>query len=84
MGNALRSLSIPGVHDGRDEKDVDVWVDGLPGGKTQKDLICKILKNRKGPVGSTWKLDLVAHTMQIGANAVACEKPKSKKGKLSV
>ena len=68
----------------RDEKDVDVWAEGLPDEKTQTGLICKVLKNRKGPAGSCWTLELAAHAMQIGANAVAYEKPKSKKGKLSV
>jgi replicative DNA helicase len=68
----------------RDEKDVDVWAEGLPAEKPQIDLICKILKNRKGSAGSTWKLELVAHAMQIGANAVPYEPKKSKKAKLSV
>jgi replicative DNA helicase len=53
----------------RDESDIDVWAEGLPDGETQIDLICKILKNRKGPAGSTWKLELTAHAMQIGENA---------------
>jgi replicative DNA helicase len=69
----------------RDEKDVDVWAEGLPGEKTQIDLICKILKNRKGSAGTTWKLELAAHAMQIGANAVPFEnKRESRKSKLSV
>jgi replicative DNA helicase len=68
----------------RDEKDLDVWAEGLPDGESQIDLICKILKNRKGPAGSTWKLELAAHAMQIGANAVPYEPKKSKKAKLSV
>ncbi len=44
----------------------------------EKDLICKILKNRKGPVGSRWKLDLIPQTLQIGADAEPY-KPKEKK-----
>jgi len=46
----------------------------------EKDLICKILKNRKGPVGSRWKLDLIPQTLQIGANAEEYESPKNAKG----
>ena len=68
----------------RDEKDVDVWAEGLPDGAAQIDLICKILKNRKGPAGSCWKLDLVPHAMQIGANAEVYDKTKSKRNTLSV
>jgi hypothetical protein len=65
----------------RDEKDVDVWAEGLPDGGAQIDLICKILKNRKGAAGSTWKLELVAHAMQIGANAVPYQERKEPKSK---
>jgi len=46
----------------------------------EKDLICKILKNRKGPVGSCWKLDLIPQTLQIGADAEKYESPKNAKG----
>ena len=66
------------------KKIVDVWAEGLSDGKTQMDLICKILKNRKGSAGSTWKLELVAHAMQIGSNAVPFEKKEPSKAKLSV
>jgi hypothetical protein len=45
------------------------------------DLICKILKNRKGAAGSTWELELVAHAMQIGANAVPYQERKEPKSK---
>jgi replicative DNA helicase len=68
----------------RDEKDVDVWADGLPAAENKTDLICKILKNRKGPAGSAWKLELVAHAMQIGANAVPFEKKTIGSQKLTV
>jgi len=34
-----------------------------------KQLICKILKNRKGRAGSCWKLDLIPQTFQIGPNS---------------
>ena len=44
------------------------------------DLICRILKNRKGPVMSTWKLDLDANTLRIGPEAEAYE--KNSNGKL--
>ena len=50
----------------------------------ESDLICKILKNRKGQAGSTWKLELIAHAMQIGANAVPYERKEANKTKLSV
>lgn len=46
----------------------------------EKDLICKILKNRKGPVGSCWKLGLIPQTLQIGADAEKYESPKNAKG----
>jgi len=46
----------------------------------EKDLICKILKNRKGPVGSCWKLDLIPQTLQIGADAEKYESTKNAKG----
>lgn len=38
-----------------------------------KELICKILKNRKGPAGSCWKLDLTPYALHIGPNAEAYE-----------
>lgn len=38
-------------------------------GDGEKELICKILKNRKGQEGSCWKLDLVPHALHIGPNA---------------
>jgi replicative DNA helicase len=47
-----------------------------------KDLICKILKNRKGPVGSCWKLDLIPQTLQVGADAEKYESPKNATGGL--
>ena len=65
----------------RDEKDLDHWVEGLPDGENQKDLICKILKNRKGPAGSIWKLELVARAMQIGANALPYQQRKEPQNK---
>jgi replicative DNA helicase len=46
----------------------------------EKDLICRILKNRKGPVGSCWRLDLIPQTLQIGAEAEKYESPKNTKG----
>jgi len=46
----------------------------------EKDLICKILKNRKGPVGSRWKLDLIPQTLQIGPSAEKYELPKNARG----
>ncbi|MBC2713979.1 MAG: hypothetical protein HF978_01600 [Desulfobacteraceae bacterium] len=40
------------------------------------DLICRILKNRKGPKGSRWKLELDPTCFRIGSDASAYESPK--------
>ncbi len=45
------------------------------------DLICKILKNRKGPKGSRWKLDLTPDNLRIGRESDSWEPPKKKKKK---
>lgn len=45
------------------------------------DLICRILKNRKGPVMSTWKLALNANTLRIGSEAEAYKVIKKRKFK---
>jgi hypothetical protein len=50
------------------------------GDEDEKELICKILKNRKGPVGSRWKLDLIPQTLQIGPKAEKYEPPKNARG----
>jgi replicative DNA helicase len=42
----------------------------------EHNLICKILKNRKGPKNSRWKLDLDAKTLRIGVHADPYEPPK--------
>jgi replicative DNA helicase len=34
----------------------------------EKELVCKILKNRKGPIHSQWKLELNPRSLQIGPN----------------
>ena len=44
------------------------------------DLICKILKNRKGPKGSRWRLDLDPTNLRIGPDAEPWEPPKKRKG----
>jgi replicative DNA helicase len=44
------------------------------------ELICRILKNRKGPINSTWKLELEAHSMQIGTGATPYVEPKTARG----
>jgi hypothetical protein len=46
------------------------------------DLICRILKNRKGPVGSAWKLDLDAKTLRIGSESEFYEPEQKYNGKL--
>jgi replicative DNA helicase len=38
--------------------------------RTEYDLVCRILKNRKGPKGSRWKLDIDAQTLRFGTSAV--------------
>jgi hypothetical protein len=54
---------------------------GLPGEIIEYDLICRILKNRKGPAGSRWKLDLDAECFIIGNKAEIYNPPqKNKKG----
>lgn len=59
------------------ERKGKVVVDGEP----EFDLICKILKNRKGPKGSRWKLDLDPQTLKIGMDATKWEPPiVNKKG----
>ncbi|NIA31762.1 MAG: hypothetical protein GWP06_17865, partial [Actinobacteria bacterium] len=39
----------------------------------EKQLICRILKNRKGPAGSRWILDLTPHALHIGPEALSCK-----------
>ena len=43
------------------------------------DLICRILKNRKGAKGSRWKLDLDPTNLRIGPDAEPWERPKKKR-----
>jgi replicative DNA helicase len=45
------------------------------------DLICKILKNRKGPKGSRWRLNLDPINLRIGPDAEPWEPPKKKSTK---
>ncbi|UCE07356.1 MAG: hypothetical protein JSW07_04810 [bacterium] len=49
---------------------------GMPDEITQYDLICRILKNRKGARGSRWKLELDAECFIIGKEAQAYNPPK--------
>ena len=46
--------------------------------ETEYDLVCKILKNRKGKPGSSWILDLDSSNFRIGADARKYEPPKRK------
>jgi hypothetical protein len=48
------------------------------GSEPAYDLICRILKNRKGPPGSYWRLDLDASSLRIG-QAERWEPPKRQK-----
>jgi replicative DNA helicase len=41
-------------------------------------LICKILKNRKGPKGSRWRLDLNPENLRLGPDAEPFQPPKKK------
>jgi archaellum biogenesis ATPase FlaH len=68
-GNTEISLDM-GRGSGAIEEAAD-FVLGLwqSGDQDEKELICKILKNRKGPINSMWKLDLIPHTLQIGPDA---------------
>lgn len=49
-------------------------------GEPEYDLICKILKNRKGPRNSMWKLDLDPRNFRLGPEAQAW-KPATKRGR---
>jgi replicative DNA helicase len=42
----------------------------------QYELICRILKNRKGKKGQRWKLDLDPSTLRFGEHATEYEPPK--------
>jgi len=50
-----------------------LWQDG-------DDLVCKILKNRKGPKGSSWVLDLNPENLRLGASARKWESRSKGKG----
>lgn len=47
---------------------------------TTSNLICKILKNRKGPDGSKWRLDLQPECFKIGSGAERVIETEKKKG----
>ena len=47
------------------------------------DLICRLLKNRKGQKGRRWKLELDPTTLRFGENAEDYVPPKAKKRKKS-
>jgi replicative DNA helicase len=53
----------------------------IEGDELEYELICKILKNRKGSKGSRWKLDLDPTNLRIGAEAEKWEPPKKRKNK---
>jgi replicative DNA helicase len=74
-GNTEVSLSM-GRGSGAIEEAAD-FMFGL--WKNNEDLICKILKNRKGSAGSMWKLELDSNCFLIGQNAVRYFKTKNKK-----
>jgi replicative DNA helicase len=45
--------------------------------KSENDLIAKILKNRKGPAGSMWQLELYQDCFLIGPNAQEYKRPEN-------
>lgn len=47
--------------------------------RKEYDLICRILKNRKGPKGSRWTLELDPGTLKFGQGATEWIPPKRKK-----
>lgn len=62
-----------------------LWQMERPGsrdaGEPDYDLICRILKNRKGPKGSRWVLDLNPATLQLGQDATEYQPPSKKRTK---
>jgi len=48
-------------------------------GEPEYDLICRLLKNRKGQKGRRWKLELDPSTLRFGENAEDYVPPKAKK-----
>jgi replicative DNA helicase len=60
------------------EKIVDVV--GADGSGKGNDLICRILKNRKGTKGSRWILELDPSTLRFGSKAEPYFAKKSSKG----
>jgi replicative DNA helicase len=60
------------------EKTVDVI--GADESRKDYDLICRILKNRKGVKGSRWILELDPSTLRFGSQAVPYENEKGSKG----
>ena len=60
------------------EKTVDVV--GADEPRKDYDLICRILKNRKGTKGSRWVLELDPSTLRFGSEARFYKSEKSSKG----
>ena len=60
------------------EKMVDVI--GAEEPRKDYDLICRILKNRKGTKGSRWMLELDPSTLRFGSEAVPYEAERGSKG----
>ena len=58
------------------QKDVSGYVPAPSEPVDEYDLICRILKNRKGPKGSRWKLELDPTCFLVGSNATPYEPPK--------
>ena len=60
------------------ERNGDVIGEDEP--KSEYDLICRILKNRKGKKGSRWVLNLNPATFQLMSDSTPYKSPKKKKG----
>ena len=58
------------------QKDVSGYMPPPSEPVDEYDLICRILKNRKGPKGSRWKLELDPTCFLVGSNATPYEPPK--------
>lgn len=54
---------------GRGSGAIEEAADFMLGMWKDDGLICSILKNRKGPPGSKWRLDLDAECFNIGSQA---------------
>ena len=85
-GSGTQELSLESGRDsGAIEESADfilgLWQQEKEGNGEDKeyDLICKILKNRKGSKNSCWKLNIDESNLRLGYDAERYEPPKPKK-----